>query len=163
VHFFPAIPVGVRYWAVLRVLNKRCIRDFFRAAAFFFITPFPAAESIFLIISLSADSASLASFFLAKRTNFFALVLTELFTALFRFLRSSLCLCRFSADLPLLIIKKTPSYLKSEGRLSTRLHFSHSAWFLTFPFSKSVFILISPPQEQKNFCVALVVREFLLA
>jgi hypothetical protein len=115
-----------RYWAVLRELNKRCIRDFLRAAAFFFITPFPAAESIFLIISLRADSASLTSFFLAKRTNFFALVLTELFTALFRFLRSSLCLCRFSADLPL-FIKKTPSYLKSEGRLSTRLHFSHSA------------------------------------
>ena len=26
-----------------------------------------------------------------------------------------------------------------------------------------VFILTSPPQEQKNFCVALLVREFLLA
>jgi hypothetical protein len=55
------------------------------------------------------------------------------------------------------------SYLNSEGRRSTRLHFSHSAWFFTLPFSKTVFILISPPQEQKNFCVALVVREFLLA
>jgi hypothetical protein len=54
-------------------------------------------------------------------------------------------------------------YLNSEGRRSTRLHFSHSAWFFTLPFSKTVFILISPPQEQKNFCVALVVREFLLA
>jgi hypothetical protein len=56
-------------------------------------------------------------------------------------------------------------YLKSEGRLSNRLHFSHSAKFLTFPFSKTVFILISPPQGagQKNFCVVLDVREFLLA
>jgi hypothetical protein len=54
-------------------------------------------------------------------------------------------------------------YLKSEGRRSTRLHFSHSAWFFTLPFSKTVFILTSPPQEQKNFWVALVVREFLLA
>jgi hypothetical protein len=34
---------------------------------------------------------------------------------------------------------------------------------LTFPFSKRVFILTSPPQEQKNFWVALEVREFLLA
>jgi hypothetical protein len=54
-------------------------------------------------------------------------------------------------------------YLKSEGRRSTRLHFSHSAWFLTLPFSKTVFILTSPPQEQKNFWVALEVRAFLLA
>jgi hypothetical protein len=54
-------------------------------------------------------------------------------------------------------------YLKSEGRRSMRLHFSHSATFLTLPFSKTVFILISPPQEQKNFWVALVVRAFLLA
>jgi hypothetical protein len=54
-------------------------------------------------------------------------------------------------------------YLKSEGRRSKRLHFSHSATFLTLPFSKRVFILTSPPQEeQKNFCVALDVREFLL-
>jgi hypothetical protein len=35
--------------------------------------------------------------------------------------------------------------------------------FFTLPFSKRVFILTSPPQEQKNFCVALDVREFLLA
>jgi hypothetical protein len=54
-------------------------------------------------------------------------------------------------------------YLKSEGRRSRRLHFSHSATFLTFPFSKIVFILTSPPQEQKNFWVALEVRAFLLA
>jgi hypothetical protein len=58
----------------------------------------------------------------------------------------------------------TLAYLKSDGRRSVRLHFSHSATFLTFPFSKRVFILTSPPQElQKNFWVALVVREFLLA
>ena len=43
------------------------------------------------------------------------------------------------------------------------MHFSHSAVFLTLPFSKTVFILISPPQGQKNFCVELVVRLFLLA
>jgi hypothetical protein len=54
-------------------------------------------------------------------------------------------------------------YLKSEGRRSTLLHLSHSAIFFTLPFSKRVFILTSPPQEQKNFCVALDVREFLLA
>jgi hypothetical protein len=54
-------------------------------------------------------------------------------------------------------------HLKSEGRLSSRLHFSHSARFLTFPFSKIIFIFTSPPQEQKNFWVALEVREFLLA
>jgi hypothetical protein len=61
------------------------------------------------------------------------------------------------------IMFKASSYLKSEGRLSVRLHFSHSAIFLTLPFSKRVFILTSPPQEQKNFWVALEVREFLLA
>jgi hypothetical protein len=55
------------------------------------------------------------------------------------------------------------SYLKSEGRRSVRLHFSHSAKFLIFPFSKRVFILISPPQEQKIFWVALEVRACLLA
>jgi hypothetical protein len=55
------------------------------------------------------------------------------------------------------------AYLKSEGRRSRRLHFSHSATFFILPFSKMVFILTSPPQEQKNFCVALAVREFLLA
>jgi hypothetical protein len=54
-------------------------------------------------------------------------------------------------------------YLKSEGRRSTLLHLSHSAIFFTLPFSKRVFILTSPPQEQKNFWVALDVREFLLA
>jgi hypothetical protein len=35
--------------------------------------------------------------------------------------------------------------------------------FFTLPFSKRVFIFTSPPQEQKNFWVALEVREFLLA
>jgi hypothetical protein len=43
----------------------------------------------------------------------------------------------------------TPAYLKSDGRRSVRLHFSHSATFLTFPFSKRVFILTSPPQEEQ--------------
>jgi hypothetical protein len=55
------------------------------------------------------------------------------------------------------------AYLKSEGRRSVRLHFSHSATFFTLPFSNKVFILISPPQEQKNFWVELDVRAFLLA
>jgi hypothetical protein len=35
--------------------------------------------------------------------------------------------------------------------------------FLTLPLSKRVFILTSPPQEQKNFWVELEVRAFLLA
>jgi hypothetical protein len=55
------------------------------------------------------------------------------------------------------------NYLKSDGRRSVRLHFSHSAMFLNLPLSKRVFILISPPQEQKNFWVVLDVRAFLLA
>jgi len=54
-------------------------------------------------------------------------------------------------------------YLKSDGRRSLRLHFSHSATFLTLPLSKRAFIFISPPQEQKNFWDALEVRLFLLA
>ncbi len=45
-----------------------------------------------------------------------------------------------------------------------RLHFEHSAIFLSLPPSYKVFITISPPQSgQMNFCVATVVREFLLA
>ena len=56
------------------------------------------------------------------------------------------------------------NYLKSLGRLSTRLHFEHSAMFLILPLSYIVFIMISPPQSgQRNFCVAAAVREFLLA
>jgi hypothetical protein len=143
-------------------VKSRCIVDFLRAAAFFLIIPLRAAESSLLIISLRALSASAASFFWASVTNFLVLVLTALFTALFRSRRSSLWRCRFSADV-ILPAKQFLRYLKSEGRRSTRLHFSHSAWFFTLPFSKTVFILTSPPQEQKNFWVALVVREFLLA
>jgi len=59
--------------------------------------------------------------------------------------------------------KPTIRYLKSEGRRSSRLHFSHSATFFTLPLSKRAFILTSPPQEQKNFWDALEVRLFLLA
>ena len=54
-------------------------------------------------------------------------------------------------------------YLKSFGRRSVRLHLEHSATFFSFPLSNRVFITISPPQVQKNLCVAMVVREFLLA
>jgi hypothetical protein len=99
---------------------------------------------------------------------------------LFRFLSASLRRCRFAAELPLLVKKSskklyhgikthtnqilhTQSYLKFEGRLSTRLHFSHSAWFFILPCSKTVFIFTSPPQKHKNFWVALDVRLFLLA
>jgi hypothetical protein len=158
---FPAI--ARLYWAVLRVLKSRCIRDFFLAAEFFLMIPLPAAVSIFFIISLSAAPASPESFLRISVTNFFALVLTELLTILFRSRLCSFCRCRFSAEVFLVAII-TPAYLKSDGRRSVRLHFSHSATFLTFPFSKRAFILTSPPQElQKNFWVALVVREFLLA
>jgi hypothetical protein len=147
----------------LRELKSRCIRDFFRDAAFFLMIPFRAAESSLLIISLSAASASPESFCWTSSVNFLTLVLTEDLTDLFLIRRSSLCRCRFSAELIFLAKRNPHSYLKSEGRRSRRLHFSHSAWFLTLPFSKTVFILISPPQEQKNFWVELVVREFLLA
>jgi hypothetical protein len=67
-------------------------------------------------------------------------------------------LCPVSA-----VLMALTGYLKSDGRRSSRLHFSHSAIFFTFPFSKRAFILTSPPQEQKNFCVELEVRLFLLA
>jgi len=148
-------------------LNSVCILDFLRDAAFFLIIPFWAAVSIFFIMSLRASSASAASAglrpaFWARTTNFFALVLTEDFTDLFLSLRSSLCRCRFAAD-EIFLAKRSLHYLNSDGRRSIRLHFSHSARFFTFPLSNTVFILTSPPQEQKNFCVALVVREFLLA
>jgi len=55
------------------------------------------------------------------------------------------------------------SYLKSFGLLSTRLHFEHSATFLSLPLSNKVFITTSPPHEQKNLWVVIDVREFLLA
>jgi len=50
--------------------------------------------------------------------------------------------------------------MKSLGRRSVRLHFSHSARLRILPFSRRVFIFISPPQEQKKRCVELDVREF---
>jgi hypothetical protein len=80
--------------------------------------------------------------------NFFTLVLTALLVVLFLIRLSSLCRWRFSAEL--LFFAKTilQNYLKSDGRRSDRLHFSHSATFLTLPFSKRAFILTSPPQEQ---------------
>jgi len=53
-------------------------------------------------------------------------------------------------------------YLKSRGRRSWRLHFSHSATFRSFPLENTVFIFISPPQLQKNFWVADTARAFLL-
>jgi hypothetical protein len=53
-------------------------------------------------------------------------------------------------------------YLKSDGRRSVRLHLSHSAIFFNLPLSNRVFILTSPPQEQKNFWVVADVRAFLL-
>jgi hypothetical protein len=88
-----------RYWAAFGVagdgvsseLKRRCIRDFFRDAAFFLIIPFRAAVSNFLTISCNAAQALPVSFFRAKTSNFFTLVLTELFTALLRRRRSSLC------------------------------------------------------------------------
>jgi hypothetical protein len=46
------------------------------------------------------------------------------------------------------LLRIAPAHLKSLGRRSTLLHFSHSAIFLTLPFSKMVFIFISPPQGQ---------------
>lgn len=107
---------------------------------------------------------------------FFKLVCILDLTALLRILRTSLCACLFSADVfftdtGYLRINSYENtvygfdfYLKSLGLRSMRLHFWHSARFLSFPFSKKVFITISPPQSgQINFCVATVVREFLLA
>jgi len=129
-------------------LKCRCILDFFRAAAFFFIMPFRDAVSIFLTMSLRAASDEGTSFFCVSAMNFFTLVLTALLAVLFLIRLSSLCRWRFSAEL-IFFAKGTPkNYLKSDGRRSDRLHFSHSAMVLTLPLSKSDFILISPPQEQ---------------
>ena len=41
-------------------------------------------------------------------------------------------------------------------------HFSHSAIFRSLPFVNTSFILISPPQVQKNFCVTMPTLAFLL-
>lgn len=55
-------------------------------------------------------------------------------------------------------------FLKSLGRRFVSLHFEHSAMLRSLPFSYRVFITISPPHSgHSNFCVATVVREFLLA
>jgi len=69
------------------------------------------------------------------------------------------CLTKPAGAFPRVVIR----YLKSDGRRSSRLHFSHSATFLTLPLSKRAFILTSPPQEHKNLWVELEVRLFLLA
>jgi hypothetical protein len=69
-------PTDPGYWAAFTELKNRCIRDFLRAALFFLMIPFPAAVSIFLIMSFSAASASVISFFWARASNFLTLVLT---------------------------------------------------------------------------------------
>jgi hypothetical protein len=135
------------YWAFFIALKCRCILDFLRAAAFFFMMPFRDAVSIFLTMSLSAASDD-GSFFCDSAINFFTLVLTALLVVLFLIRLSSLCRWRFSAELFFFAKGFLQNYLKSDGRRSERLHFSHSATVLTLPLSKSDFILISPPQEQ---------------
>ena len=94
-------------------LKSLCILDFLRAAVFFLIIPFWAAVSIFLIISFRAASVSVESdsCFFARRTNFFALVLTDDFTDLFLSLSSSLLRWRFSAD-DFFFVKRIPQSLK---------------------------------------------------
>jgi hypothetical protein len=117
VNFFAAIyPRRAHYRAAACTeFKNRCIRDFLRAAAFFLIIPFRAAVSIFLTISRNAASAAATSFFRANAVTVLALVLTALFTALLRMRRSSLCRCRFSADV-LLPAKGYPQKLITQGR-----------------------------------------------
>jgi hypothetical protein len=123
--------------------------------------PFLAAVSISFVIFRSAASAPSSSFLRASTTNFLMLVFTALFAALFLSRLSSLCRCLFSADVQFFAKICLQTYLKSDGRRSDLLHFSHSAMFFTLPFSNRVFIFISPPQEHVNFCVLLLVRAFL--
>ena len=78
--------------------------------------PFRAAVSIFLIISRKAASDAAASavdlsFFCVSTINFLTLVRTELLTALFLILRSSLCRWRFSAEL-FFLAKRNPQLVK---------------------------------------------------
>ena len=62
------------------------------------------------------------------------------------------------------MVVKESYFLKSLGRRFVSLHFEHSATLRSLPFSYKVFITISPPHSgHSNFCVATVVREFLLA
>src|SRR5574344_1975982 len=74
------------------------MRDFLRETAFFVKIPLFAAVSSSLTRILSFSEARVESFACTASTNFFALVLEELFTALLRNRRSSLCLCLFSAE-----------------------------------------------------------------
>jgi hypothetical protein len=68
------------------------MRDFFRAAVFFFTMPFRAAESIRLIISRRASFATAVSFFSDATTTFFAAVLIAVLALLLLSLRFSFCL-----------------------------------------------------------------------
>jgi hypothetical protein len=54
------------------------------------------------------------------------------------------------------------AYLKSLGLRSLRLHLLQVATFFSLPLEKTDFILISPPQAQKNCCVTTFTRAFLL-
>ena len=51
---------------------------------------------------------------------------------------------------------------KLDGLRSVLLHFWHSAIGFSFPLLNIDFILISPPQGQRNFCVLVAPRAFLL-
>jgi hypothetical protein len=139
-------------------LYRFCIRDFLRDAAFFLMIPLRAALSSFLISIFNESAETVSSFFALASTNLRACERSAVFADLFASLRPSLCLRRFSAELPFFAILLP--YLKSDGRRSVRWHFSHSATFFTLPLSKSAFIFTSPPHEQKNFCVELPVRAF---
>jgi len=67
------------------------MRDFLRAALFFFTTPFRAAESIRLIISRRASFAAAESFFSDAVTTFLAADLIAVFVLLLSSLRFSFC------------------------------------------------------------------------
>jgi hypothetical protein len=96
------------YVAAAMELNKRCILDFFLDAEFFLTTPLPEATSNLTIISFKAACEAATSLLSTESMNFLTLVRTALLTALFRSRRSSLCRCRFSAEVRFTAKRKPP-------------------------------------------------------
>jgi len=74
------------------------MRDFLRETAFLDKIPLLPAVSSSFTRAFNLSEASAESLACTASMNFLALVRAELFAALLRMRRSSLCLCLFSAD-----------------------------------------------------------------
>ncbi len=144
------------YVAAAMELNKRCILDFFLDAEFFLTTPLPEATSNLTIISFKAVWEAATSLPSTESMNFLMLVRTALLTALLRSRRSSLCRCRFSAEVRLTAKRKPP------------LHYAvylniHNSGLTTYQIDHGLSInYTNLPKAMTGYAEAWIRRDILL-